>query len=156
MWDRAGFFGNNSHRAKMTKNDQKWPKNRLFGLFKKITSLVLSGIYVKRKFIWFMNILWKLHALKKSGSQVIAENRSRTMRVSFNRQYFINSLISDFDFWHIDKHEWKEQGFLTGFLQKNSHLGKWAILGPKMVHHNNSGSALRMILKFCIMKGTNK
>ena len=31
----------------MTKNGQKWPKNMVFGLSKKITSLVLSGIYVK-------------------------------------------------------------------------------------------------------------
>ena len=45
--DRAGFFGKNSHRAKMTKNGQKWPKNMVFRLFKKITSLDLSGICVK-------------------------------------------------------------------------------------------------------------
>ena len=32
--------------AKMNTNGQKWPKNMLFGLFKKITSLVLSGIFV--------------------------------------------------------------------------------------------------------------
>ena len=31
----------------MTKNDQKWPNNRAFGLFKKIPTLVLSGICVK-------------------------------------------------------------------------------------------------------------
>ena len=31
----------------MTKNGQKWPKNMAFGLFKKITSVVLSGICVK-------------------------------------------------------------------------------------------------------------
>ena len=45
--DRAGFFGKNPHQAKMTKNGQKWSKNRVFGLFKKITSLVPSGICVK-------------------------------------------------------------------------------------------------------------
>ena len=60
MSDRAGFFGKNPHRAKMTKNGQKWPKNMVFGLFKKITSLVLSGICVKRKFLWFINILGML------------------------------------------------------------------------------------------------
>ena len=27
----------------MTKDGQKWPKNMVFGLFKKITSLVFSG-----------------------------------------------------------------------------------------------------------------
>ena len=31
----------------MTKNGQKWPKNRVFGHFKKIASLVFSRIYVK-------------------------------------------------------------------------------------------------------------
>ena len=31
----------------MTKNGQKWPKNMVFELFKKITSLFLSGICVK-------------------------------------------------------------------------------------------------------------
>ena len=41
----------------MTKNSQKWPKNRVFGLFKKIRSLVLSEIGVKGKFFWFINIL---------------------------------------------------------------------------------------------------
>ena len=54
----------------MTKNGQKWPKNMVFGLFKKITSLVLSGICVKSKFLWFINILQKLHAWEKSSSQV--------------------------------------------------------------------------------------
>ena len=39
-------------------------------------SLVLSGIYVKWKFFWFINILQKLHALEKSGSQIIAKKGS--------------------------------------------------------------------------------
>ena len=38
--DRAGFFGKLPIR-------QKWPKNRVLGFFKKITSLFLSGICVK-------------------------------------------------------------------------------------------------------------
>ena len=25
--------------------------------------------------------------------------------VSFNHQYFTSRLISDFDFWHVDRHE---------------------------------------------------
>ena len=55
------------------KNGQKWPKNMVFGLFKKIASLVLSGICVKSKFLWFINILRKLHAWEKSISQVKAK-----------------------------------------------------------------------------------
>ena len=38
--------------------------------------------------------------------------------VFFNRQYFTNRLISDFHFWHVDRHERKKQGSLTGFLKK--------------------------------------
>ena len=63
----VGFFGKNPHRAKMT----KIPKNMVFGLFKKITSLILSGICVE--FLWFINILRKLHVWEKSGSQVKAK-----------------------------------------------------------------------------------
>ena len=68
-------------------NDQKWSKmaqNMVFGHFKKIMSLVLSGICVKRKFLWFINILRKLHAWEKSGSQVIAKNGSRPMRFQYS------------------------------------------------------------------------
>ena len=68
----------------MINNSQKWPQNSVFGLFKKITSLVLSGICVKWKFLWFINILQKLHAWEKSGSQVIAKNGSRPMRFQYS------------------------------------------------------------------------
>ena len=68
----------------MTKNDQKWPKNRVLGLFKKIMSLVLSGFCVNQKFLWFINILRKLHAWEKSGSQVIAKNGSWPMRFQYS------------------------------------------------------------------------
>ena len=75
--------------------------------------------------------------------------------VFFNCQYFINRIISDFDFWHADRYEWKHKCLLTNFL-KNSRLGKWAILGPKMVHHHESGSAVRIFFKFCTMEGANR
>ena len=68
----------------MTQIGQKWPQNRVFGLFKKIMSLVFSGICVKRKFLWFINILQKLHAWEKSSSQVIAKNGSRPMRFQYS------------------------------------------------------------------------
>ena len=77
----------------MTKNGQKWPKNMVFGLFKKIMSLVLSGICVKRKFLWFNNILRKLHAWEKSGFQVIAKNCSRPMR--FQSSLIVNISLLD-------------------------------------------------------------
>ena len=37
-----------------------------------------------------------------------------------------------------------------------SHLWKWAILGPKIAHPLNSGSAGRSFFKFCKMKWTNR
>ena len=55
-----------------------------FGFFKKITSLVLSGISVKSKFLWFINILSKLHALEKSNSQVKDKNGSQPIRFQYS------------------------------------------------------------------------
>ena len=114
------FFRKNPHQGKMTKNGKKWPKNMVFGLFKKITSFVLSRICLKWKFLWLINILRKLHAWENSGSQVIAKKwlSMNEISVFFNRQYFTNRLTSDFDFWHVDRPEWKKQGSLTGFLKK--------------------------------------
>ena len=107
MCDRAGCFGKSAHWAKMTKNGQKWPQNSIFGLFKKIKSLVLSGIWVKRKFLWSINIMQKLHAWQKFGSQVMAKKWLSASEISvfFNCQYFINRLISEFYFWNEDRHE---------------------------------------------------
>ena len=50
----------------------------------------------------------------------------------------------------------KETRLIKSFSEKNSHLGKWAILGPKIAHPHNSGSAGRIFLKFCTMKGANR
>ena len=84
MCDRARFFGKSPHWAKMTENGQKWPKNMVFGRFRKITSLVLSGICVKWKFLWFINILQKLHAWENFGSHLRTRNGSRPMRFQYS------------------------------------------------------------------------
>ena len=68
----------------MTKNGQKWHKNRVFGLLKKIKSLVLSGIHVKQKLLWSINILLKLHAWEKSVSQVMAKDASWPVRFQYS------------------------------------------------------------------------
>ena len=60
------------------------PSFHLSVSFLRIASLVLSGICVKWKFLWFINILQKLHACEKSGSQVIAKNGSRPMRFQYS------------------------------------------------------------------------
>ena len=44
----------------------------------------------------------------------------------------------------------------NGLFQKIFVHDKWAILGPKMAHPHNSGSALRIFLKFSRMKGANR
>ena len=79
----------------MTKSGQKRAKTIVYGLFKKIMSLVLSGICVKWKFLWYINILQKLHAWEISGSQVIAKNGSQPVR--FEYSLIVNiSLIEDY------------------------------------------------------------
>ena len=90
---RGRFFVKNPHWAKMTKNDQKWCQNRIFGLFKKITSLVLSGICVNQMFLCFINILHKLHVWEKSGAQVKAKNGSWPL--SFQHSLIINISLID-------------------------------------------------------------
>ena len=43
----------------------------------------------------------------------------------------------------------------NGLYQKKFVHDKWVILGPKMEHPDNSGSVLRILLKFWRMKGGN-
>ena len=38
----------------------------------------------------------------------------------------------------------KETRLINRFSERNSRLGKWAILGPKIAHPHNSGSAGRI------------
>ena len=66
----------------MTKKWSKMTKKQ--GFLTLIMSLVLSGICVKLKFLWFINILRKLHACEKSGSQVIAKNCSWIIRFQYS------------------------------------------------------------------------
>ena len=121
MRDSRGFFGKHPYWAKITRNGQQWPKNMVAGLFKKITSSGLSGICVKWKFLWFIkNIFWSYIQKCLSANEI---------SLFFNCQYFINRVISEFNFWDVDRHEWKKQGSLTGFLKKILIWGKrpfWA------------------------------
>ena len=58
-------------------------------------SLVLSGISVKQKFLWFINILLKLHAWEESGSQVIAKNCSWPKRFQYSLVVDISLIDED-------------------------------------------------------------
>ena len=44
---------------------------------------------------------------------------------------------------------------IKDFSKKILVWGKWTILGPKMAHPHNYGSAPRIFFRFCIMKGAN-
>ena len=68
-------------------------KHGFWTFFKKIRSLVLSGICVKWTFLWFINILQKLSAWKKSGSQVTAKNGSQLMR--FQHSLIVNISLTE-------------------------------------------------------------
>ena len=118
----------------MTKNGQKWPKIRVFGLIKKIKSLVLSGICVKWKFLWFILLKHsaKTACLRKIWFSSYSQKwlSANEISVFFYCQYRANRLISDFDFWHIIG--MNERNKAQHVFWKNSHLGKWAILGPKI------------------------
>ena len=102
-------------KSPLGKNDQKWLKNIVFGLFKKIMSIIFMCAYLGK--IWFSS-----YSQKRLSANEIS--------VFFNHQYFTIRLISDFDFWHVHRHEWKKQGSLTGFLEKSS-FGEMGHFGPK-------------------------
>ena len=50
----------------------------------------------------------------------------------------------------------KETRLTNRFSEQNSHLGKLGILGSKIAHPHNSGSAGRIFFKFCTMKGAKR
>ena len=86
----------------MSKMVKKGQKQGFFGLFKKIKLLVLSGIGEKRKFLWSCNMPGKCLVLRSYDQKWLLTNE---ISIFFNRQYFINRLISDFDFWNVDRDE---------------------------------------------------
>ena len=55
--------------------------------------LVLPGTGLKRMFLWSFNILQKLHALEKFGSDVIIKNGSQPMR--FQYSLIVNTSVID-------------------------------------------------------------
>ena len=56
--DGTGIFWKNPRRAKITKNGQKRYENRVFGLFRKIVSFVLSGNGVKWNVWAWLKMFW--------------------------------------------------------------------------------------------------
>ena len=49
----------------------------------------------------------------------------------------------------------KDENDINNFPKKTFVWDKWTILGPKMVHPHNSGSAVNFF-KFCTMKRANR
>lgn len=54
-------------------------------------------------------------------------------------------------FFNADRNEWKKKGLLMGFWKK-----KKKKFSGEIADSHNSGSALRILLKFYIMKGSKK
>ena len=99
-------------KSPSVKNDQKWSQNGIFGLLRKISSLVLSGNGVEWKYLWPLSILWKTHMWQKPDFQAMQ------ISVFFNCQYLINRLTSDSDFLLVDRHEGTRQDLLMCFRAK--------------------------------------
>ena len=57
---------------------------------------------------------------------------------------------------HNEKGQWVDESNNNGLYQKSFVQDKWAILDPKVAHPCNSGSAQRIFLKFCRMKGADR
>ena len=112
----------------------------------------------RREFLWFINTPWGLNAWGKSCPHVIVEKclLANEISVFFNHQYFFNRSSSDFDIWHVDRHEWKEQGLLTGFLKKILIVANKPFMAQKMVHPHNSGPAVRIFLNFFTIIGDSR
>ena len=68
-------------------------------------------------------------------------------------QYFTNRLISDFDFWHVDRHERKKQGSLTGFLKKILIWGNGSFCTRKLHIFITQDRLVEFLLKFFTLKG---
>ena len=115
------------------KKSQKWSQNGMFGLLRKISSLVLSGNGVEWKYLWPLSILWKPHMWQKPDFQVMQ------ISVFFNCQYLINRLTSDSDFLHVGRHEWMQQDLVMCFrANKLFWAKKW---------HVNFGFTLKILFE---------
>ena len=89
MCDRAGFFGENPHRAKMVKNG---PKTWFFGLLGNRDISFVWNLYKMEVFMVHQHSV-KTACWEKSGSQVKAKNGSWLMRF----QYYLIVNISLID-----------------------------------------------------------
>ena len=58
--------------------------------------------------------------------------------------------------FHTERVQEVHEIYINGFSKKKPFLGKWAILGPKMMHGHKSGSALKIFFKFCTIKEAKK
>ena len=57
---------------------------------------------------------------------------------------------------HNERGQQVDESNNNGLYQKKFVQDQWVVLGPKMAHPHNSGSALKIFLKFCRMKGANR
>ena len=88
----------------------------------------------------------------------LAKNASRPMRFQYSvivNIWLIDQYLTLIFGMQINMNEKKNKAQQQVFW-KNSHLVKWAILGPKIVRPHNSGTTRRIFLTFCSMKGADK
>ena len=158
MCDRVGLFGKNPHQAKMTKKWSKMAQKHGFWTFKE--NYVISFVWnlCKMKVLMVHQHSAKTACLGKIWFSSYSQKwlSANEISVFFNRKYFTNRLISDFHFWHVDKHEWKKQSWSTHYLKKILNWGNSPFWAQKLHILINSGSAGRIFLKFCPMKGANR
>ena len=130
--DRAFFFIINPHLAKMTKNGQNGSKTGFLDFLRKslVCSLVWSRIGVKWKFLWSINILWKLCLGKNLILKLLHPKILHPHNSGFN-SFFVFSFTQR-------KEPIGRCKNINDFSPKNIIWDKWTILSPsldaKVVH----------------------
>ena len=79
----------------------------VFGLFKKIMLISFVWNLCKMKVLMVHQHSAKSVCLGKIWFSSYSQKwlLANEISVFFNHQYFTDRLISDFDFWHVDRHE---------------------------------------------------
>ena len=101
-WNRGRVFKTNCGRAKMTKNGPKWPKNTVEN---DVMSFLWNCFKMRVLMIHLHSV--KIGCLAKILSSSYSQKCLLANEISlfFNHQYFFNRSSSDFDIWHVDRHE---------------------------------------------------
>ena len=102
----------------------------------------------------FSNILQKLHAWEKFQFSSYSQKclLANEISVFLNHQHFTYRLISGLYIWHVDRHERKKQGSLTGVLKNILIWGNGPFWAQKLPIH----MTLDPQEEFCTMRRGNR